>query len=134
MSNREFRALSETAVESRLWHAASSAVRVWSAAWRESVAAGLITRAAAVTNDWTTSDRVRYAAIAVATMALGHLGLVALFSAYVAPALPITFMIVAALLAAAVAAVPHAFVRGWNQSRLREAGRRLTSPDHNNEA
>jgi len=134
MSDREFRALSETAVESRLWHAASSAGRVWSAAWRESVAAGFITRAAAVTSDWTASDRVRYGAIAVATMALGHLGLVALFPAYVAPALPITFMFVAALLAAAVAAVPHAFVCAWNQSRLREAGRRLTSPDQNNDA
>ena len=134
MSDREFRALSATAVESRLWQAASSAVRVWSAARRESVAAGFITPAAAVTNDWTASDRVRYGAIAVATMALGHLWYVALFPAYVGPALPITFMIVAALMAAAVAVVPHAFVRAWNQSRLHEAVRRLTSPDQNNDA
>ena len=113
MSDRDFRALAETAVESRLWLAASAAGRAWSAAWRDSSAAGVFTRAAAVTHEWTASDRVRYGAIAIATMALGHLGLVALFPVYVAPAMPMTFMLAVALLAAVVAAAPHAFVRAW---------------------
>jgi hypothetical protein len=134
MSDREFRALADTAVESRLWLAASAAARAWSAAWRESSAIGVVMRATAVTNERTAIDRARYGAIAIATMALGHLGLVALFSVYVAPALPMTFMMAVALLAAAVAAAPHAFVRGWQQSRLRQAARRLADRSQNNDA
>lgn len=134
MSDRDFRALTETAVESRLWLTGSGAVRAWSAAWRESFAAGVVRRATAVTNDWSASDRVRYSAIAIATMALVHSGLVALLPAYVAPALPMTFMLAVALLAAAVAAAPNAFVRGWRQSRLRQAGRRLALRLQNNDA
>lgn len=134
MIDREFRALSKTTGESRLWHAASVAVRVWSTAWRDSLTGGVVTRAAAMTNDWTAIDRVRYGAIAIATMALGHLGFVVLFPAYVAPALPITFMVAVALLAAAVALIPRGFVSGWNQSRLRQASRHLTSPGQNNDA
>lgn len=117
MSDQDFRALYETAVESRLWLAASAVARAWPAAWRESSAAGAVRRAATVTNDWTAADRVRYSAIAIATMALGHLGLVALLPVYVAPALPMGFMLAVALLAMVVAAAPHAFVRGWSGSR-----------------
>jgi hypothetical protein len=134
MSDQEFRALAETAVESRLGRAASDAVRVWSAAWRESSVVGVVRRAAAVTNDWTAIDRAQFSAIAIATMALGHLGLVTLVPAYVAPALPPTFMAAVALLAAAVAAAPHGFVRGWHQSRLRQAARRLADRSQNNDA
>lgn len=127
MSDRDFRALVDTAVESRLWLAGAAAVRAWSAAWRESSCVGAVRRAAAVTGDWTAIDRVRYSAIAIAAMALGHLALVALFPAYVAPALPMTFMLAVALLAAAVAAAPNGFARAWRQSRVREAGRRLAA-------
>lgn len=134
MSDRECRALAETAVESRLWLAAGETVRVWSAAWRDSSAVRAGRRAAAVTDDWTAIDRVRYSAIAIATMALGHLGLLALLPAYVAPALPMTFMLVVALLAAIVAAAPNDFVRGWHRSRLRQAGRRLAARSQNNDA
>ena len=115
MSDRDFRALAETAVESRLWLAASAVARAWSAAWRESSAVGAVRRAAAVTHAWTAVDRVRYSAIAIATMALGHLGLVALLPVYVAPALPMGFMLAVAVLAAAIAAAPHAFVRAWHR-------------------
>lgn len=115
MSDRDFCALAETAVESRLWLAAAAAARAWSAAWRDSTAAGVFTRATAVTQQWSASDRVRYGAIAIATMALGHLGLVALLPVYVAPAMPMTFMLAVALLAAVVAAAPHAFVRAWHR-------------------
>ena len=134
MSDREFRALSETAVESRLWLAASAAVWVWSAAWRESSAVGVVSRAAAITKEWSPIDRVRYGAIAIATMAIGHLGLVALSPAYVAPALPMTFMLAVALLAAVVGAAPNAFVRGWRQSRVQQAARRLADRSQNNDA
>lgn len=113
MSDRDCRALTETALESRLWLAASAAMRAWSAAWRDSSVVGVFTRAAAVTSEGTAAARVRYSAIVIATMALGHLGLVALLPVYVAPALPMTFMMAVALMAAVVAAAPQAFVRAW---------------------
>ncbi len=134
MIDRDFCALSETAVESRLWRAFAKAGRVWTAAWQESAAARTITRVAEVTGDWTPIDLVRCAAIVVTTMTLGHLGLVALFPAYLAPALPLMFMVAVALLAAAVALMPRGFVHAWNQSRLRQASRRLTGSGQNNDA
>lgn len=134
MSDREFRVLAETALESRLWLAAAEAARVWSAAWRESAAGRAGRRAAAQTRDWRALDRARYGAIAVASMALGHLGLVALVPVYVAPALPLTFMLLVAMLAAGIAAAPGGFIRGWHQSRLQRVGRRLAARPQNNDA
>ena len=115
MTDREFRAVYETAAESRLWLAWSAAQRAWSAAWRESSAVRLAGRVTASLGEWPAADRVRYGAIALATAALGHVGFVALFPAYVAPAFPRAAVLAVAILAAVVASLPQQFVRAWGE-------------------
>ena len=115
MTDREFRAVYETAAESRLWQALSAAQRAWSAAWRDSSAVRVAGRTRASIGQWPVVDRVRYGAIALGTAALGHLGFLALFPAYVAPALPRGAMLAVAILAAVIASLPQHFVRAWRE-------------------
>lgn len=122
MTDREFRALYETTAESRLWRAGAGAVRMWSAAWRDSAAVRAIGGVRSSIGGWSARDRLRYGALAVAIAAFGHLVLASLLPAYVAPALPRGLILTVAAIAAAIAIAPQLFATAWSESRLRRAG------------
>lgn len=134
MSDHEFRAVRETATESRLRLALSAAARHWSAAWTHATVTRLVRQVAMAAAEWSVADRVRYGAVAVVWAALGHLGCLALFPAYVAPGLPKAPIVAIALVAAVVAAAPEPFVKAWSESRLGRVGRRFTAQVQNNDA
>ncbi len=127
MSDREFRAVFETAAESRLWLFLSAAARLWPAAWADSSTARLVRRAALSIDEWNAVDRVRYGAVTVGWAALAHLGCLALFPAYVAPALPQAAIVAVALGAVVIAGRPEPFATAWTESRLNQIAR----PDQN---
>lgn len=113
MSDRDFEALRLVAAESSLWRVAAGIARTGLVAWDESRTAGAVRYVAFRFEVLPSEARVRVGALVAAWLGLGHLALVWMMPAYVAPALPRSWFIGFVLSAFATAAAARPLALAW---------------------
>jgi len=121
---RDFPAVRSMLLSSAMIRALDLATRRWALARAHSSAGSRVADARERLRRASPADRVRAAALAAGTAAAGHLILLQLVPAQVAPQMPrgLWLFVAAAALVAAVSA--NAVVSGWNSSLLRRLTRR----------
>ena len=126
---REFPAVRSMLRSSAIIRACEMAMRWWALGRAHSSAGSRVAAARERVRRASPADRVRAAALAAGTAAAGHLILLRLVPAQVAPQIPrgLWLFVAAAALVAAFSA--NAVVGGWNSSLLRRLTRRARRLD-----
>jgi hypothetical protein len=130
----DFDSLRNTAVDSRVWRALTTASQALASAWEHSRFRRECRTVMGDVRAWNLVERVRWAAVAIVSAALGHLALLSVSPAYVEPGLPRAAVVTIAIAAALVAIAPDAFANAWRESRLGGICRRFSRPAQNKDA
>ena len=123
-ADRKFERLDAHLRESGLVRGADASARGWHAAAEQSAAVQSIRRARERFLFARFEDRVRTVAVFVATATIGHLFLLRLLPAHIAPALPQLFWIVTATAASVIALTANRVPEAWLTSVTGRLSRR----------
>lgn len=93
-------------------------------AWLHSGLRSLLHQMARQAGGMSIAERWRMTAIVVAVAAFTNALARAFIPLYAAPGLPVTVILVIAIVSVAIAAAPHAFVSAWRSSRFRRSHQR----------
>lgn len=120
----DFRAVRRVTADSLVGRAVIATVRISAAAWQSSGVGALIVMLQRHVTDLPRAKRTRMIALAVAIGATINALLRPFLPLYSAPGIPITLVAAIAIVAAAVAANPEAFVAAWREWRTRYSKQR----------